>query len=665
MKISKIEFENFRNFRDRCCIEFPVDGSVTVIYGPNGVGKTTLHQLFQWIFYGEVHFNKTASKEMYNLDFEQTVSVNKYFSVWGTVDFSHPDENGIVQKYSLRREWVYHKELKESKVVSKKFRLSKEINNNWKTVSEDPAAIIEQILPSGLSQYFFFDGESMIADLGQKGKDSAKSLRKALYSIFNLDIYEQATVHIGSQDSGSSTVLGKLYLSLTENSSDHDIMRARGDYRQALNRVEKLKKEIDEYQATIDSLRATIQEKSEQIGSAPSRKAIEAKRKKAKDAIKAAEEAIQKEMKKYGKTVMATYPHLFLSRVVEEAQFRIGLKVEDQKLPKGLTKELVLTLLAENTCLCGNPITAKERAVLEDWKKMFPPLSYKYIYDQFKNAAIRWSATYDRDLLLGHIDTIFTFKDQIELLRQEIHDYDEALKNGSNVDQLIEERADAEEKLKFWRKKHTSAVQDLGVKEQLKKQAKKKLDNLLEANTANQAIQMQIEVMEAVRTHFANKLQASAEMYSSELCKAIQSLLNKMLSGTRRVSMTSKFELRVKDSHGNEAKSEGQFAIVSFAYIGGIFKLLRDVPELKGKEFPLILDGPFSKLDAQHRQNVINTIPSYAPQVILFSKDDINGCFGEKGLEHVWTIYSNEERNISTVKRGYDPEVFSANGTEN
>ena len=55
----------------------------------------------------------------------------------------------------------------------------------------------------------------------------------------------------------------------------------------------------------------------------------------------------------------------------------------------------------------------------------------------------------------------------------------------------------------------------------------------------------------------------------------------------------------------------------------------------------MILDGPFSKLDAQHRQNVINTIPSYAPQVILFSKDDINGCFGEKGLEHVWTIYSS------------------------
>ena len=138
-----------------------------------------------------------------------------------------------------------------------------------------------------------------------------------------------------------------------------------------------------------------------------------------------------------------------------------------------------------------------------------------------------------------------------------------------------------------------------------------------------------------------------------------------MLSGTRKVSMTPKFELSVKDSHGNEAKSEGQFAIVSFAYIGGIFKLLEDVPELKGKEFPLILDGPFSKLDAQHRQNVIDVIPSYAPQVILFSKDDINNCFGTDGVEHVWTIYSNEERNVSHVEKGYNPEVFRVNGIDN
>jgi wobble nucleotide-excising tRNase len=129
--------------------------------------------------------------------------------------------------------------------------------------------------------------------------------------------------------------------------------------------------------------------------------------------------------------------------------------------------------------------------------------------------------------------------------------------------------------------------------------------------------------------------------------------------------MTTKFELSVRDSFGDEAKSEGQFAVVSFAYIGGIFKLLAEIEELADKEFPLVLDGPFSKLDVIQRQNVIDTIPTYAPQVILFSKDDINACFGENGVDNVWTIYSNDERNVSFVKQGYDPEVFIINGTDN
>ena len=59
MKISKIEFENFRNFKEHGEIRCSTDGKVTIIYGKIGDGKTTLHQLVQWIFYGKVHFNKT------------------------------------------------------------------------------------------------------------------------------------------------------------------------------------------------------------------------------------------------------------------------------------------------------------------------------------------------------------------------------------------------------------------------------------------------------------------------------------------------------------------------------------------------------------------------------------------------------------------------------
>ena len=70
MKISKIEFENFRNFKDHGEIRCSTDGKVTIIYGRNGDGKTTLHQLFQWVFYGKVHFNKTTTDRLYNHQYD-------------------------------------------------------------------------------------------------------------------------------------------------------------------------------------------------------------------------------------------------------------------------------------------------------------------------------------------------------------------------------------------------------------------------------------------------------------------------------------------------------------------------------------------------------------------------------------------------------------------
>ena len=63
-------------------------------------------------------------------------------------------------------------------------------------------------------------------------------------------------------------------------------------------------------------------------------------------------------------------------------------------------------------------------------------------------------------------------------------------------------------------------------------------------------------------------------------------------------------------------------------------KMLRSEEHLATKEYPLVLDGPFSKLDPDQRQNVIDMIPKFAPQVILFSKDDLHSVFDEENIDY-------------------------------
>ena len=159
--------------------------------------------------------------------------------------------------------------------------------------------------------------------------------------------------------------------------------------------------------------------------------------------------------------------------------------------------------------------------------------------------------------------------------------------------------------------------------------------------------------MEQVAAHFAKRLEKESISYSQRLQSNIQSLIDGMLTSKRHVAVSPEFSVRVTDSFDDESKSEGQFAVVSFAYIGGILKMLQSEEDLSSKEYPLVLDGPFSKLDPDQRQNVIDMIPEFAPQVILFSKDDLHEVFNPENIGRVWTIVSNEEKNIARIEEGH------------
>ena len=184
------------------------------------------------------------------------------------------------------------------------------------------------------------------------------------------------------------------------------------------------------------------------------------------------------------------------------------------------------------------------------------------------------------------------------------------------------------------------------------KQQMKEFDKLTQASETHQKISDKIEIMTAVAEYFNNKLEIASKEYSEKLQNNIQYLLNNMLTSKRKVSVSEEFSVRVTDSFGDESKSEGQFAVVSFAYIGGILKMLQDDVNLRSKEYPLVLDGPFSKLDPDQRQNVVNMLPKFAPQVIVFSKDDLQNVFAPENIGRIWTIQSNEEKNIARVEEG-------------
>lgn len=646
MKICSVEFENFRNFKSFNKIEFDIGKVVNIIYGKNGDGKTTLHQLFQWIFYNKVHFNKTSSDRMYNLEYEAEAKYEQIFSVKGSVEFIHDGE-----MYSLNREWVYQKGLHTSKKIKEDLSLYKLVNDNYDKL-HDPESLIEELLPSGLSEYFLFDGESMIADLRVKGKESANKLKEALYKIFNLSVYEQALIHIGNQEL-KTTVLGQLYMGKADANSDEKIRAIKTNIDSAQNKIQDLEDKKKNHESSIKTKNKFIQEVSETIGKSKSSEEYERERRQLKKQREVFLDNEKRAYKRFGDEVVTTFPRMMVSKRVEEAKKVIKLKADENTLIPGVNKTLIRALSKESHCICGTKITEKERETILNYFNLLPPLSFQQTYDNFTREAKRWGKNYERDLLEQPIKDVLSNREQAAFCDKKIREIDIEAKQNEDVQSLIIDRKKAEEDIDEVKSILRDVEAELIKFILYRKQQMKKFDDLTERTDLNKQINRKMQIMEQIKRYFDDKLHDQSKKYSEKLQMEIQYLLNTMLTSKRNVLVSNNFFVRVVDSYNDEAKSEGQFAVVSFAYIGGILKLLRDEMQESIKEYPLILDGPFSKLDEDQKKNVIDTIPKYAPQIVLFSKDNLEGMFDESVLGNVWTILSNDEKNVAEVKEGY------------
>ena len=648
MKINKIEFENFRNFKERSVIRCSTDGKVTIIYGKNGDGKTTLHQLFQWIFYGNVHFNKTTTDRMYNLQYESECSFGDTFEVMGCIDFEHNNS-----QYSLKRVYTYKKGLNDSEKIAEDITLMKMDNDyNWRRM-DNPKEIIEKLLPSGLSDYFFFDGESMIADLRVKGKDSAGKLRKALYSMFDLDVLESAITHIGRTDL-KTTVLGKLYLSKGTIFSGSEISAVKTNIENAQNKLEMLDEQLKEAKANKARAQEIVQKVSEQIGGFKSKSEYERQRKTLKTQRDIFLKGSADAQVHFGDAIFDMFPQLLISKAVEDAKQKIHLKIAESKLPTGVDKKLINYLLSEKTttCVCGNPLCEKEKAHIKEFLNLLPPKSYASLYQDFTKTAQAWGKGFDKDRIEDYIKTVLDNDECAIRCDQQIKELDEAEKKSPDIEDLIVARQKAEQEIIDTDTLIVNINTEYKKLEIYRNKQMKEFDNLTADKVASEKVLRKIKIMEKVLEHFKNRLDKESVAYSEKLEKNIQNLVDSMLTSKRKVSVSTEFSVRVTDSFNDESKSEGQFAVVSFAYIGGILKMLKSEESLSDKEYPLVLDGPFSKLDPDQRQNVVNAIPKFAPQVILFSKDDLHGVFAPENIGKVWTISSNAEKNVAKIKEG-------------
>lgn len=184
MRIKKLIMHNFGVYAGTNNLEFKGDKPVVLIGGMNGRGKTTILEAVLLGLYGSNSFAYTESKyTTYGQYLKSYVNrADGTMESYVEIEFSMDDSEGEV--YCVHRKWDgTSQRVREKILVKKNGEENTFLTENW-------PMFVENILPSALSSFFFFDGEKIAELAVEETSEKMKESVKAMLGITVLDVLQ-------------------------------------------------------------------------------------------------------------------------------------------------------------------------------------------------------------------------------------------------------------------------------------------------------------------------------------------------------------------------------------------------------------------------------------------------------------------------------------------
>ncbi len=182
MIIKKLQLHNFGVYAGDNEFVFEGNKPIVLIGGMNGRGKTTFLEAVLLALYGQSSSACSESDhKSYSEYLRSFVNRGSNDSTCGvTLEFE--TNNGIRENYKIQRIWsAESKRVKEQIVVYKDGEYNDFLTNNW-------PMFVENILPSALSSFFFFDGEQIAELAVDRTNEQLKNSIRSMLGISVLDV---------------------------------------------------------------------------------------------------------------------------------------------------------------------------------------------------------------------------------------------------------------------------------------------------------------------------------------------------------------------------------------------------------------------------------------------------------------------------------------------
>lgn len=655
MIIEKLELTDFRVFQGRH--EFDLaprrkwnkQRPIILFGGLNGAGKTTVLTGVLLALYGRQSLGASATQKQYHQFLKESIhtardSIVQSNAAKVAVAFSYA-QAGVLSHFEVVRSWI-----NESGTVKEWIKITKDGTRLRELTDEQAQAFLNELIPIGVSDLFFFDGEK-IKELAED-KDGI-ALADAIKRLLGLDLIERL-----------NSDLNGVLRNFKQNAAEANLIE---DIESLEKQLEEHERQdlalLEEYETTRASIAEKLHERERvrealQAGGgawAETRADYERRQKELLDARDTAESSLRDE-------ITAAFPLAFAparlnqlrETLLEETQSRqlnvsaklIGPRIE--KLKSKLESELgKLTFGKVDSAISEifDDVSTPNRAIVHD------------IGDgecERLHAVIR-SASDSSERVIEINEKLVEIEEELAEVSVQIgrapdektlaHHVEE-LNSASEQLAIFEARAKT---IKEERKRNLRESMDIV-------RALKRKEDLLAANQeTTRNIELVSKTKALLKAFVVRATELKIGQLEREFADCFQDLARKEdVQITAKIDSVS-FAVQLISGDGIEIDKNRLSAGEKQIYA---ISMLQALARTSGRNLPMIIDTPLGRLDSFHRKNLVqNYFPKASQQVVILSTDtEVDEQFYKdlfKDISHAYQLEYDPESGSTTEIEGY------------
>ncbi|TCP03383.1 DNA sulfur modification protein DndD [Rubrivivax gelatinosus] len=629
---------------------------VVLFGGLNGAGKTTILNSIRLALYGRQSLDALVTNKGYEESLRGLIHVplnqlvrSSQASVEIVFTYARLGERA---RYRVERSW------EDTRTgITEWLHVYKDGANAPLLDGEAAQGFLAQLIPPGISQFFFFDGER-IADLANDSSDEV--LADAIRRLLGLDIADRL-------DSDLSVYLRGQRAEGMDSGSRQELRRLENEYKELAAQIQADERELtDGLMPEIDAARMEVEKAQallvDQGGAwAVDRQALERELDELSE-VRRAEEALVRDVLA-GAAVFALAPGL-VDKVVKTAQQE--REEGDRIAVADFVRSQATTLKEQLKALAGSRTAQRELlACVDTWVAGFAGPSKKSVRKIVHGLARTDTEALTLLLSAQALSGVEELSRRVASIRQvqsreeDILDRLAHAPSEESIQRAFDHYQSATAKhaaLDLKRKQHIANLRSrIWMAITLNRKMRRVEEQVHDAGSAGKAEQLAENVRHMIGVFKEEAAREKCLLLEQHLTKAFARLSRKedVISGAKIDPTTFRVTLfnRSGVATPKDRLSAGEKQIFAIA-------MLEALGKTSGRNLPVIIDSPLGRLDSAHRANLLEAyFPQASHQVIVLSTDtEVDQRFYQglrPHISHAYHLVFDEVEGCTQVSPGY------------